>query len=145
MTGALELLDLIARKGTKMREPLINDPRPLSVRALRKKRKVQSMSDPKVREFFGAGQIQYTPRAPDPSQLTPRGGGWYQLPDGSKVQGHAKALAQLEQTTTRGPSAPPDGSESASPPASTGDADTEPQGASEQLEAESNGSSASSP
>lgn len=144
MTGTLELLDLIARKGTKMREPLVNDPRPLSVRALRKKREPQSMSDPKVREFFGAGQIQYTPREPAPT-LIERGGGWYQLPDGSKVQGHAKALAQLDQSTTRGPSEPPDGADRPSGPASTGESDTEPQRATEQAGAKSNGSEHSSP
>lgn len=59
----------------------------------REKRRPVSMSDPKARSFFG-GRVQYTPR--DKPELVALGGGWYQLPDGSKVQGRDKALDKLK-------------------------------------------------
>lgn len=94
-TSQLELLDVIARKWTKVKRPLINPRiRPGSpARA-----KPLSMSDPRAREFFGAGdpsRVQYTPK-PEPGP-EPLGGGWYQLPDGSKVQGAAKARQAFDK------------------------------------------------
>jgi hypothetical protein len=59
---------VIARKGTKVKKPLINpDLRP----GARERRRPVSMSDPKAQSFFG-GRVQYTPRPeeaedPDPT------------------------------------------------------------------------------
>lgn len=87
-TSQLELLDVIARKYTKVKKPLINTRiRP----ADRQAAKPVSMSDPKARTFFG-GRVEYTPRdkPATPAEPVYLGGGWYQLPDGSKVQGRDK-------------------------------------------------------
>lgn len=72
MTSTLELLDLLVRKNTKLKDPLINEVRPASVLSQSRRKKVQSMSDPKVREFFGAGRVHYTPArdAESPSEGT---------------------------------------------------------------------------
>lgn len=57
-TATLELLDVIARKGTGVKKPLIN---PRLRPGDRERRRPVSMSDPKARTFFG-GTVQYTPR-----------------------------------------------------------------------------------
>lgn len=91
LANIAELIDLNTRKGTKRRQPLIKIKRPWD-----KDRKTSapvSMSSPEARQFFG-GRVQYTPREPEP-ELLELGGGWYRLPDGTKVQGRAKALDKL--------------------------------------------------
>lgn len=88
LANIAELLDLNTRKGTKRRKPLITIKRPWDKERARSK--PVSMSSPEARQFFG-GRVHYTPKP----ELTELGGGWYQLPDGSKVQGRAKALDKL--------------------------------------------------
>jgi hypothetical protein len=84
-----ELLDLNTRKGTKRKQPLITIKRPWK----KTKAKPVSMQSPEARQFFG-GSVHYEPKAgPEPKAL---GGGWFELPDGSKVQGRAKAIERLK-------------------------------------------------
>lgn len=91
LANIAELLDLNTRKGTKRRKPLITIKRPWAKDPARSK--PVSMASPEARQFFG-GRVHYTPKAPE-AELAELGGGWYQLPDGTKVQGKAKALDKL--------------------------------------------------
>lgn len=60
---------MIARKGTKVKKPMIN---PNIRPGDRETRKPVSMADPKARNFFG-GRVQFTPRPEDaePADPTP--------------------------------------------------------------------------
>ncbi|GLY09594.1 hypothetical protein [Pseudobacillus badius] len=54
----------------------------------------------RIKELMNAGYLEKD--TVEKAELKHTGGGWYELPNGEKIQGKEEALAALEEIETRG-------------------------------------------